>query len=779
MACSLILSLYIRSELTYDQHNLSAESIYRVTVDFTTPTGTELFALNSPALGPLILAGHPQIGEFVRFKGSIRSVVKYKETQLYWDDVMYADENVFDVFTHKAIYGDLKSALADPSSIAISENFSKQYFGDQNPVGKVLKTDSMDFTVSAVFADLPENSHLKYSALISMNLLKIAGNALNPARLFNISGTTYFRLAEGVNRTEFQSILDDFYNSKAKKVGDNQGVQGKYHIQALSEIHFDKRWKYDSPTGNITYVYGFIAVTAFILLIACINYINLAMAKATKRAREIGIRKVVGAGRQEIVAQFVIEAIIYAVIALILSIVVVELIELLTPLNHLLGKITVLNFVGQSVAYGWILLGILSVVLLSGLYPALHFSSIPPLSAINQLNNVKRFRMPLSTVMIAFQIFVSITVLTCTVLLQNQMNFITEQSLGFDHKNKMSIVLRGVDLIEKFEIIKGKLLENGNIHGASLSTFVAGQNVATNVWELENNTGEMESISLNQFVVDKDFIDVMGIEITKGNDFISSNLEDTESSIIVNEALVKKMGWKKPIGKRIEYFGRSDIKVIGVMKDFHYRPLHETIAPLFIALPRKDMFSYIPQESRTLFLMWIMISISEDKVPETIEYVASVMMDFDAEHPFEFDFVDDLLAENYQNEANLIALNSIFSALCIAISCMGLYGMSALTTEQRTKEIGIRKVLGASTFQIILMLLKRLFWIVIPTALLASIVSYLIMNRILDTYAYRANIEVWIFVSVSVTVGVIAFLTVVVQVIRTARSNPIHSLRYE
>jgi len=782
IACCLILLLYVRSELTYDQHNINHENTYRIAVEFTSNGKTDRFAINSPALGPLLLKDYPQIGGYVRLQPVARTLYKFEDLKIYWDDVYLADDNVFDVFTHKAIYGDLKTALKEPYSIAISRTFSERYFGLENPVGRTISTDATSYTISAVFEDLPDNSHLKYNALTSMNVMPLIGRddkGATPGDLFNGSDYVYIEVADDMQAGELKRLLDEFYSMTAADIGKQADLNAVYFPQKLASIHFEGGWENDRPTGNIFYVYAFVAVAIFVLLVACINYTNLATARAIKRAKEVGMRKVIGAGRLQLIAQFLGESAIYTFVALLLGLVLLELAEAFTPLNGLLGKTSLLSLADEPVIVAWIIGGTVIVALLAGAYPAFYLSSISPLSAITASKSRRASGIQLRQVLVFLQFFVSVAVLASTLVMQQQMNYVASKPLGFDRENRMVIMLQSGDTLENIQIIKNELLKDSRVLGVSRSSYVPGQDVGLYLMEVETNQGQMERALLGQIAVDEDFVRVMGIEVLEGRDFSHQLMTDIDTSVVVNETLVKQMGWEQPIGKRINFEDLSSARVIGVMKDFHFKSLHEPVAPVFIIPFPKNELDGIPNWWRALISGWIVVSITDADIFRTVDHIDSVISRIDPNHPFEFKFLDEMLQQHYESEVNLMNLTSAFSAICILISCMGLFGLTALTTEQRTKEIGVRKVLGASTLQIIATLSKNLILMVIVAALMASIASYYVMDDSLNAFAYRTDIEIWVFLVASLAVAAVAFLTVVMQAAKTALSNPANALRYE
>lgn len=784
LACCMILVLYIRSELTYDKHNTDHERIGRVVNEFNT-NGQSLFAAaTSPAIGPLVLKDYPQAGEYVRVRPVARgsqTALRTDANELFWEDIYLADENVFKVFTHKAVYGDLEGALVDPSSIAISESVARSYWGNNNPVGETISTDTFQYRVSAVFEDLPDNTHLKYNALLSYNRMQSFGQtdeSFTPQNLHGINDYVYYKVPEGMQLSELERILNQYYNDNAAEIGKQFGTSVTYTVQPLADVHFDSAWDYDQPTGNIFYVYGFSAVALFILLVACINYTNLAIARATKRSKEVGMRKVIGAEKSQLIAQFIGESLVYTLIALCLGLALVELAERYTDLPLLLGKQELLNIGQNPVMVVWLALIALAVGIVAGLYPAFYLSAISPLAALTAVKRGKSSKFSIREILVFAQFFVSIAVVACTILMALQMQYIASKPLGFNKENRIFVQLRGVDVLEKLTVIRNELLANPNVLGVAESSFTPGNEIGINLLNVESNDGQMEPNSIWNMAVGKEFFDVMGMEILVGRDFSQRLLTDVGTSVIVNETLVKKMGWDNPLGKRVG-LGNQDARVIGVVKDFHFASLRQSVEPMLMRLFPPQDFSNVPEVQRNIVSRPIVINLSGDNIYQAINHVESVMNQFDPRHPFEFTFFEDSLNKLYLSESNLMKLTGIFSGICIFISCMGLFGLSAFNTEQRTKEIGVRKVLGSSTSKIILLLAQNQLILIGVASVLASIVSYFAIDNWLTAFSYRTDIAYWVFFVAALAVAAVAFLTIALQSSKTAQSNPVKALRYE
>ncbi|GAB4195559.1 MAG: ABC transporter permease [Wenzhouxiangellaceae bacterium] len=781
VTCSMILFLYVRGELTYDQHNVRHDRIYRIVNILTTNGQADRHALTSQVLAPMLENEYPQLGEFVRVRNLAinRNVLRHNDIELYWDDLRLADENIFDVFTHEAVYGDLQGSLEDPSSIVISERLARAYFGDSNPIGETLSTDTFDYQVTAVFKDLPENTHLKYNALLSMNRLRVFGitdNYQSPEQFFSAETYTYLLLDEGLDQAQLDRMLNQFYEKYMAPVGRRINASAELISQPLDEVHFISGYTYDQPTGNIFYVYGFIAVALFLVLVASINYTNLATARAAKRSKEIGMRKILGASKQQLINQFLGESVSYAVVAGVAGVILIFILSYTGVLSSLFGKTALFDITREPLLIVWIMLGAVIIGMIAGAYPSFYLANISPLTAITSARKAHRGRLSLRQALVFLQFFVSIGVIAATAIMAMQMNYVASKPLGFDRTNKIAVQLRGVEVLERISVMKNELLKHPRINGVAETTYVPGSEVLVNLIPIENDSGQMEVTSVSRIFAGQEFIDVMNIEIVDGRDFSKRLLTDVGTSVLVNETLVRKMGWDEPLGKRIQV---SNSRVIGVMRDFHFRSLHEAVEPLMIMPFPNDALENLDAVVRNLVSRELVIDVDGEDMRATIEHIGDVVAEFDPDHPFEFRFFDDLLSRLYSNETTLINLTAIFAGICIFISCLGLYGLAAFTTVQRTKEIGIRKVLGASTQDIVLLLARSLLVLVLVAAVVASMVSYAVMKNWLSIFAYRTEISLWIFVLSTLVVALLAFITVTLQTYRTAQSNPINALRYE
>jgi putative ABC transport system permease protein len=777
IACCLILGLYLRGELTYDKHNKKYRQIYRVVNEFNVNGKLETFARTSQLLGPMLAEGYPEVKGFVRFFIVNRKVLLTSDDKsFYWQNTGFASRNLFEVFDHKFIYGDPETIKSE-RFVAVSETFARKYWGDENPIGKTITSEGNTAKITHVFADLPENSHLKYDVIQSDDIPYFAEPEDANARrqsLTSINWYTYLIMPEDYDIRDFKEISDSFFKRHMEEMLRGAKITWRAWLQPLADIHYNSDVGYDEPTGNKIYLYGFMAVAIFILLVACINYMNLATARATKRAKEVGMHKILGSGRTRLILQFLGESIFFSLVALVCGIVLAQVALKLMPINELLGKSISLNLNHEPGLLGWLLGFSIVLGLISGSYPSLYLSSIMPLSALVGSHQASKGSIRLREILVLIQFMISVCVIACTLLMALQMRYISNKPLGFNKENRLIITMRTADVIDKEPTIKKELLKNSNILGVSLCNDVIGNINGLMATTVDNKDGVPELTTMDTMTVGNDFMNVMGIELADGRDFSKRLLTDVGESFVVNETMVKKMGWDQPLGKHI-----GNGKVIGVVKDFHYSSLHNTVKPF--VLQRFTGTQNTSAQNRQLMIFYLVVNMSGDDISRTLDFIQEKFAEFDPKHAFEYEFLDDSLNRLYFSEQRLMKLTGIFAAVCIFISCMGLFGLAAFATEQRKKEIAIRKVLGATVMQIITMLARNIMYLVLMGAVIASLIAYYAMDEWLSDFAYRISInkDTWVFLVSAVVAAAVAFLTVALQSFKTAQDNPINALRYE
>ncbi len=784
IACCIILVLYLKSELTYDQHFDKHDRIYRVVSQLNSGENINLFAQTSYGVGQFIAEESGQIEAYVRFLMSNRgySDFEYNGTSKRWDDIALVDPNVFEVFSHEIIYGDPKTALTEPKTIAISERFSKTYFGNENPVGKTIKGLLSDFKITLVFADLPDNTHLKYDALITYQELPTerytpTNNAdLRSSLWYTRSDYTYLLMPKDYDIDSFKSISDSFFEAYMADHPDRYNSTVDFMLEPLSDIHLKSRAQRDRPHGNRFYVAGFTGIAIFVLLVACINYMNLSTTRFSKRTKSIAIPKVLGAHRHQLIFQLLTESVVFVIIALVLGLGLAFLVTNYTSLDYLFDKSLPFDLLLSPTAIAIALVGVPLMSIVAGLYPAMAMSKFSLVRKIKSKNSGVRQGL------VFVQFLVSICVISCTLLMYYQMKFMQEKSLGFEKENKLVLTVQGASNIEKIPVLVNELKSHSNVIDATVSLNHFGRSTSFEQAEVENNDGEFVSHSYNWFYIDENFINTMGMELIAGRNFDPTIPTDANHAILVNETLVKKMGWERPLGKRLRYqAGEEPSYVVGVMKDFHFQGLQHEVESMIFWLPAPDDFSasFWTERRRKLTTRMLTVNITGQNVSETIRFIEDKWKALGSEHAFEFQSLDDSLNSQYTADIKQMKLIGLFAGLCIFISCLGLFGLTAFIIEQRTKEIGVRKTLGATSAQIITLIFKSVFLIVGIAAILASLLSFGIMNKWLEGFYYHDSIDVKAFFIAAFFAFLIAFLTMSTQSFKVARANPVKALRHE
>lgn len=773
IACCLILGLYLKSELTYDQHHLRYKQIFRVANEFAHSGPPDRMAMTPIPLGPMLKKDYPEVRDYVRFaRAEGKMLIRSGDKSFYWDHVYNADPSVFNVFTHNAIYGDPKTALMDPTSAVVSETFARKYFGDSNPVGQTIHAETgremVPRKITLVFRDLPENTHLKYDVLF-----RFIEPPNSRQMLFGVSLFTYLLMPENYRAGDFEAINRSFFSKYMEDFLKTSHSTWRSWLEPLADIHLHSDLMFDLPAGNRYYVYGFAAVAAFILLVACLNYVNLAVARSLKRAKEIGMRKILGSSRTSLLFRFFGESMLFSLVAMVFGFALVELALKFTPLNDLLGKHLEFRVTSEPVVILWIFgLGIL-IGLLSGIYPALCLSSLSPLSALAGPQRRHWTVLSIRELLVLIQFTVSAIVIACTLFMTQQMHYLSSKPLGFGKQNRVLIDLHGFDITEKYELIKNDLLKDSHIKGISASSQMisTGQMVPSSLGMVANKDGNLEATSFYYIRVKEDFLDAMGIKVISGRDFSKKLLTDMGTSFVVNESMVRARGWKDPIGKRIE-LGPYRGGVIGVVKDFHFKSLHSPMEPF-------AMWLFNDQDFRNTLPLTMVVSVAENELQPTLGILQQKFAQYDPRHPFEYALLDDSIDKLYLSEQRLMKMTGVFSAICIFISCLGLFGLAAFSTEQRSKEIGIRKVLGASAGQIITMLARKTLLLVLASSVAASIMAYFAIDEWMAGFAYRVGINPAIFLVSAAIVIAVAFITIALQSYKTAQANPASTIRYE
>ena len=776
---SIFILLFINDELSYDKYHLNHSRIYRVESVFNIKGKIDKFAPSSLSIGPAMKLEIPEVEKYVRLLQVPNIRLKYQNTEYYEDDFFITDSSFFELFTYEFIAGNPKTALNKPFTMIMTQSYAKKYFGNENPIGKILKTQNgITYEISAIIKDLPGNSHLKFDGLISIaTLQKIYGDKFNiddlsQGSFWNVSVFSYIMLKKGTKIESVKSKFPAIYTKYMKKIGDQLSASFKPNFTPLADTHFQNEYTYDLPNGNKMYITIFAAIGIFILLIASINYMNLATAKYVKRAKEVGIRKVLGSSRGSLISQFLTESILIALISLILS--YIAIILLLPVFNFLADKS--LNYTDLfNPLFIIALFGItLLVGILSGTYPAFYLSSFQPAIILrNELTKGKGLA-NLRKLLVIVQFAISIIMIIGTMIVSEQLSYIKNKPLGFNKNNMIVMNIQDTSFFRYMTTFKEELKRIPEISMVSSATSVPGTLTGILVNKVETNEGEMRELTMNFIVSDFDYNKIMDFKFIAGRDFNIAYGTDISEATIINEALVKKMGWnpKNVIGKKIDFGVNPDgkanrnLKVIGVIKDYHFTSLHNEIAPIMI-LPDTNTLNQV------------LVKFQGNNSQLILDKINKVRAKFGANYPLNSFFLDENLAKQYKSEEKLTIIFGYFSTLCILISCLGLLGLTSFMAEQRTKEIGIRKALGAGVKDIVSLLTKSFMILVGIAYIIAVPLAWYFMKLWLEDFYYRIDISLGVFISAFILSMLIAFITVFFLAYRAANSNPVKSLRYE
>ena len=778
LSCCLLIAIYILNELSYDRYNKNADNIYRIERTFlnaeTGALSLELGAV-APPFAPLLQNDFKDIKEVTSILPAGTSAIKYGENIFNQDNVFFADENLFNVFDFKITKGNPAVALRDPFSAMLTEETAKKYFGNDNPMNKIIRLNNQyDFKVTGIYKALPANSHWHPDVMISFNTLKdsaIYGENNLMTNWGNNSFYTYLLLPEHFNPKKLETQFPAFQNRHIPAEGKFKASD--YSILSLRKLtaihlysHTDEELEIN---GDIKRVYIFSAIALFILLIACINYMNLSSARSVLRAKEIGVRKTAGARKGELVAQFLCESVFIAWLAATLAFVLT--IVALPWLNQLSGQQLSVHSLGQWEVLIAILLLPFLVGILSGIYPALYLSSFQPIKVLKGVIIKGGGNISFRKALVIFQFSISIILIIATVIVFQQLNYIQNKSLGFDRGHV--ITLRNNDgLDHSFQSFKHELLSNSNIKEVGRSSRIpTGRLLDSQGSQLNRGDSLAPSKADIKYVVaDENFIPTYGIKIVAGRNFSKDYGMDT-SSFLINETAVKALELKSnedAIGKQFQY-GMQKGTIAGVFNDFNFESLHQRIIPLVLFESRADDGSDYNNISIKTY----------GNVSGALAQIEKTWKKYLPEIPYEYKFLDDRYAKLYESENRQSSIFTIFSCIAIFIACLGLFGLSAFTITQRVKEIGVRKVLGASTGSIVKLISKDFLLLVVIAAVIAFPVAWYAMDHWLQDFAYRINIDWWVFVLAGIIALVIAFVTISFQAIKAASANPVKSLRTE
>ncbi len=783
LTCCLLIALFILDELSYDQYHEKADRIYRVTRSFLEKDGSVQLHLGhvAPPFGPLIKEDFKEVEEVVRLLQNTLNF-RYEDKEFTEQNVFMAEENLFKVFTIPVLKGNPDKALVDPFTVMLSDEMAEKYFGNEDPMDKTMQVDGrLTAKVSGVFKKFPSNAHFHPDFLVSFSTLRdpnIYGEEGLRTNWGNNSFSTYLLLPKDYDpkklETQFPAFIDRHMNRRMTPEGQaptNPSSFTKLFLNKMTDIHLHSHLDSEiEPNGDIKRVYIFGAIALLILLIACINYMNLSTARSATRAKEIGIRKVAGAQQGELMRQFLSESLLMTLLAMVLA---VGLTWLLLPLlESLTGKdLTIQSiFNGQ---FAMLAVGVTALVgLLSGIYPALFMSSFQPIAVLKGVFKAGGGNVSLRKVLVIGQFCISIILISCTGIVFQQLKYMQNKSLGFDKEHVLTLPYYN-SIGEKWEAFRNELLSNSTIKDAGRSLLVPSNRLLNSNGTAKVQMGDSlmnSSETLYMVYADPDFFPTYGISFAAGRNFSRDFKTDDSTAFIINETAMHMIGWQNPadgIDKPFEYGGRKG-RLVGIVKDFNFESLHERISPIVFFIPDGgNSYSNIS------------IKVDGKNVQNALSHIQKTWQQFLPEFPYQYNFVDERFGQLYETEQRQGRLFTIFSGIAIFIACLGLFGLAAFATSQRVKEIGVRKVLGASVGNIVTLISKDFLWLVLIAAVIAVPVAWYAMSTWLEDFAYRINLPWWMFALAGFIALLVALGTVSFQAVRAAVANPVKSLRSE
>jgi putative ABC transport system permease protein len=773
IACSILIFIFVTHELSYDRFHEKSERIYRLAVRASVGDTKIRQTYSSSMTFKRLLAEFPEIETGVKFLNLGRTPIVLGEKTYYESKFFAVDSTFFDVFSVPLIHGDPRTVLTEPNTMVISRDTAIKYFGNTDASGKILRAEfsygigGIDFEITGVSENLPSNSHFHYDLLVSSATFP---NFINDPGWSSNNFVSYFVLREGASPQKLGEKIKEFTR---KYMGGEKydawvakGNYWEFYLQPITKIHLtsDLNGEFEA-NGNETYVYIFSVISIIILLIACINFMNLSTAKSSLRAKEVGMRKVVGSGRRRLVIQFLSESTLLSYIALAIGIGIV--IILLPLYKNLIGRQLEIHYFDNFVVIPSLLALGLIVGVISGSYPAFFLSSFKPIAVLKGMTSGGKGGSWMRNILVVFQFTISIFLIIGTLVVNQQLRFFQTKKLGFD-KEQVLVIRNPGALGSNTASFKEALRKYSSIMNVSGSNTLPGRSFGNIGFGAE---GVDESFTLNLCVCDYDFLDTLKLELSKGR-FFSKEFASDSHAAVLNEKAVELLGWDDPIGKRINNWAenRGNFTVIGVIKDYHYESLHQEIRPQALFLSG----GYYQRGEG-----YISVRLNTENVPGTIKDVESTWKNFAPNKPFEYSFLDEDYDRLYLNEKQTRKLFSIFSFLAIFIACLGLFGLASFIADRKTKEIGIRKILGASVPRIVNILNKSFVKWVIVANLVAWPVAWFVMDRWLQNFAYRIDLSLWMFALAAVLALLIALITVSFQSVKAALRNPADSLRYE
>jgi putative ABC transport system permease protein len=778
---AILIILFINHELSYDTHHEKHERIFRLDGKYQIGGQQSLLAITPFPLGPALKLEFSQVEEYTRVFRQENVLVRINEREFLENDFAMVDTTIFEVFSHRFVFGQPQGALNEPNTAVLTQSLSAKYFGDVNPVGMTFLVNQRNYQINGVIEDFPDNSHLKLQCLLTINQSEHQQfYSLAPEMFWSINENfTYVLMHEGTSIEQVLDNMDAFNEKYISPVGGQIGATAEFTATPLRDLHLTKVM-YAPETGSKSTLLIFSMVALFLIVIAAVNYTNLATARASKRAREIAMRKVTGATRNQLVLQFLSESLLVAFISLILSLLLVEI--LLPGFNNLADK----SFSLVNIFHGKIFLQVLGITLitgfLSGIYPSFFLSSLKPVSVLKSQNFSKGSSGMLRKALVIFQFAISVILVAGTITVQKQLNYLQNKPMGFNPENRYVITIPDMAHREQIETLENMIRQNPNIAGTAKSLYVPAMGHSMNAVKVQSGDEMVDAIIGTNFV-DPDFINLLEIKLMKGRGFEKDLRADFNNAVLINEAAVKQFGWHdQAIGKTIDWRFVSEtdpgtrLTVVGIMEDFNFMSLQNPVEPIMLLLGGLAPGN-APEQAH--HFRNITVEYLPGTGQEVMTFLENTVREFDPTRipnivPLTYGFSDQFKAE--ERQSNIFA---IFALVCIIISFLGLFGLASFLTEQRRKEVGVRKVLGSSGWSILFLFYREFLWLVLISSIIAGPLVWFLMEKWLSGFVYQMTMNVAPIILATLLAIVVAVITVSYHTFRASRQNPVDAIRAE
>jgi putative ABC transport system permease protein len=760
ITCSLLILIFIKNEISYDKFHKNRNELYRMIFEWVNPNGSEISPQMTAPVAPDMMAEFPGVKEATRITGYYNGYFTYQNKSYKTENVIYADSLFFKMFSFKLMSGDPETILKEPFTVVLDEKTAQNIFGNEDPVGKIVRWNNKDdLMIRGIVKSPPANSHLQFSSLISFSSL-YKDNRIHMDWNGGVQYYHYIELTPGTSKKNIEAMLPQFMYKHINNIFEGTGWSVNASLQPVTDIHLKSNYSGEiGANGSLSSIYIYTAVALFILLIACINFMNLTTAKSASRAREIGMRKVLGAEKESLVGQFLGESIIMTLLGFIIALIMIEI--LLPVFNSMVSRDLNLYQAANLDLIICIPVFIIITGFIAGSYPAFVMSSFIPAKVLKGISTGKKGASGFRNILVLFQFAISLILIICTIVIYSQLGYIRSKDVGYNRENILVLPFTSENFKNKYIMLKDELKSIPGIINSSATSEIPGRGFTSNGYRPE---GYDRWIMFNAVDVDYDYIETMGLQVVRGRAF-SPEFPSDKNAFLINETLANELNWDDPEEKTIERNGIHP--VIGMVKDFNFASLHQEIGPLIFAMTPYLGYDYL------------LVRFKTDNLDVLIDNIRKNWERIDPNEPFEYFFLDDAFNDMYRAEQKLGSMLLYIAILAIIIACMGLFGLALYSTEQSTKEIGLRRAFGSTIVKVVLLLTGKFTRWVLLANLLAWPVAYIIIRKYMQMYAYRIELPVWVFFLTALGTYLVALITISVQSVKAGTENPAKTLRYE